>query len=124
MSYILESLVDDEVFDTQSLGWRYLATIAYAFGWEPKGTTGGIIAETGEEIADWNGSYFADSRFQIVDAEDALGIAAALERVPPIRSGLVGDIWGDAEALSRLASMREHFERFTEFCRKGGFTIC
>ena len=124
MSYTLESIIDDEVFDTSKGSWRYLAMVAYTFGWEPKGTTGGMIVETGKEIVDWDGSYFAEMCFQVVDSEDALRIADALERAASIRSGAAMSFWVDASAFSHLAANRDALERFAAFCRKGGFTIC
>ncbi len=57
-------------------GWEKVLNIAAKNGWEPLGTVPHKWSGIGPE--EWNGNYFSCDH-QTVCAEDALGMAAALE---------------------------------------------
>jgi hypothetical protein len=70
------SALNGGYIDLNINGWENLFNIAVKNGWEPLGTLphewSGIAPE------DWNGNYFTNDH-QTICAEDALGMAAALE---------------------------------------------
>ena len=59
--------------------WAKALQLAGLYGWQPMGTHPTPNHNFCQLNADWNGSYFTNDG-QIVRAEDALSLAAALER--------------------------------------------
>ena len=65
--------------DIGTRGWSDILTIAFENGWEPMGTISPYVEEGILEPDDWDGNYCSND-FQLVCEDDALAIAAALER--------------------------------------------
>ncbi len=79
MSYLLVnlSLEISRTFSKQS--WAKALELARAFGWRAPGTQPPPRFDPYELEADWNGTYLTNDG-QVVSAEDARSLAAALER--------------------------------------------
>jgi hypothetical protein len=71
------SLEISRTFSRQS--WAKALELARAFGWTSPGTQPPPFFDPYELKADWDGTYFTNDD-QIVSAEDACSLAAALER--------------------------------------------
>jgi hypothetical protein len=109
------SLSNGGYVDLTSSGWENLLSIAAKNGWEPLGTVphkwNGIAPEK------WDGNYFSCDH-QTVCAEDALGIAAALELA-------VSDLEeSPVEWIKEIINVR-WIKEFVDICRSsGGIMIC
>ena len=93
MSYQLVnlSLEISRTFSRQS--WVKALELARAFGWMAAGTQPPPFFDPYELNADWDGTYFTNDG-QIVTAEDACSLAAALERsLPKILDAAIPTDW-------------------------------
>jgi hypothetical protein len=116
--------------------WHKLLGIAERYGGRPAGT---VPAAAGDHVpgGTWDGGYTTND-FQTVTAEDAVQLAAALERalpdipeedVPdPHRTALVEIAIAPDEPAADLdwfsgPGSREHIRAFIQFCRAGPFSI-
>jgi hypothetical protein len=129
-------------------GWRKILALANQYGWQPMGTQapGPLLSVEGEELEpgwnddDWKGDYFSNDR-QRVTAEDAVNIAAALERAPEdifdhdpmedeirfIQALPCSDLSAASWAFDWLSGGKRKkwlFRDFIAYCKADGFSIC
>jgi hypothetical protein len=126
--------------------WPLLLRLAKEYGWKPQGTTKPYWeGEPGEP--EWEGGYTSNDQ-QVVAADDALGLAIALEKaLPDIPDHEVSGARGGAVVLEehieetllrelRIAQEAQgnmfaafsggsklRLAEFISFCRSGGFII-
>src|ERR1044072_5626821 len=82
MSYELVNQATEvcRTFSRQS--WTKALELARLYGWQPTGTRLPLFYNFSYSNAEWNGTYLTNEG-QIVKAEDAYSLAAALERSLP-----------------------------------------
>ena len=93
-------------------GFHELLELAYENGWEPMGTEAPMLHYNDgrvERAKDWCGTYNSNN-YQIVTADDAANIAAALEKV-----------WDDIP--DNPHGWKCLVKEFIELCRGGSFHI-
>ena len=82
-------------FNLNWAAWDSALSLAEHYGWKPSGTSAPDCDQSGAvEPVLWDGSYWGNN-FQIVEAEDAKGIARALTRGLLLTvdiAGCVGDL--------------------------------
>ncbi len=134
MGYDLSNTNNDEVEFrwTVTYWWRLLA-LAEDNGWVPKGTTKPKKWGANE---DWEGKYIYNEG-QIVEKEDALELAKALEKaipkLPEKRNqellSTYSKLNGTKEAIEVpikeffAGDGRDSIKEFIDFCREGSFEI-
>jgi hypothetical protein len=124
-------------------GWAIILELAERYGWQPKGT---LPPEEMEEDEDepqepWDPANYGSNDGQRVTAEDAAGIATALETAlaDPAAPELLAEMGAvqrqqieqivppelaaSFAGLPSFENYRPTIERFIAFCRKGGFRI-
>lgn len=69
----------DLMFVRSTRSFVYLLRLAHVFGWKPKGTKLDPEERSLEEVSQWDGNYFLNEA-QIVEEDDAMAIAQALEK--------------------------------------------
>jgi len=79
MSYELVNLSTEVCRKFSRQAWTKALELARLYGWRPKGTRPPSIHDFYELNAEWSGTYLTNDG-QIVKAEDAYSLAAALER--------------------------------------------
>ena len=79
MSYELVNLSTEISRKFSRQTWAKALELARVSGWEPRGTTVPCTHDLYELNADWSGTYMTNDG-QVVKAEDARSLAAALER--------------------------------------------
>lgn len=148
-------------FSFTIFGWGAALDLAYRYGgWEPAGTNFNadmvraecemhdcspeeIEAAIAENRAAWDGTYFTND-YQVVTAEDAANLAAALERAladVPDHNAMThkekivvcnGETLRGIPADTRVSPVefwsghqgKDYLRRFIRFCRAGEFRIC
>ena len=90
---------DEHLYLTHAEWSRALKT-ASEHGWKPRGTDPPELVELGGPAERWSGTYFSNGS-QVVVAEDAAAISAALERAPE----------------------KDELKAVIDFCRRGAFAI-
>ncbi len=106
--------------------WNDVLEIAWQCDWEPAGT----IRPRGETDLNWDGTYLSND-WQTVTEEDAMNIAAALERAlvsyPPTPTNKLALLESEYHGrhLSTLLDdeMREFITKVIPFCKAGSFVI-
>jgi hypothetical protein len=79
MSYELVNLSTEICRRFSRQAWAKALELARLYGWQPMGTRPPSIPDFDELGADWTGTYLTNDG-QVVKAEDARALAAALER--------------------------------------------
>ncbi len=118
--------------------WGQLLGLARMYGWKPAGTQAPRDWSSEEEGRAWSGDYVSNSG-QIVSAEDAAGLANAMERglddIPEFYAAWHkadkdedGKPWIPAgKKLSPLEALsgenKPEIREFIAFCRQGAFEI-
>ncbi|MDM8008115.1 MAG: hypothetical protein QUV05_18400 [Phycisphaerae bacterium] len=134
-------------------GWSQVLCLAHAYGWQPKGTqldydfvllrcdNDELLAK--KIMSEWKGSY-SYNEYQTVTAEDAAGIAGALEKALPdipnhdalthktvhhlsangeLHGGIPCDIPVNPFEWFSGPESKQHVVDFIKFCRAGEFCI-
>jgi hypothetical protein len=136
MGYDLHSSSGSETRWTQ-IYWSRILELAEKYGWQSKGTSA-----PKDYSGNWSGDYWHNSG-QIVDSDDAMGIANALEKAlpklpteeivipkpiyvidPVSHKSKIGN-WDDIPLEHHFSGARgrKELEDFIAFCRQGSFEI-
>ncbi len=114
-------------------GWGIVRRLAQDFGWRPLGTEPPVDWSSART---WSGTYTSNDG-QLVTAQDALALGAALEAALASHDfdsrirGLFGRACTEvrspgvsvAEPAIQTSDWRTAFDEFVRFCRRGGFRI-
>lgn len=126
-----------------NFAWATVLELAQRYGWQPRGT---LPPEDWEEAGDepgesWDGDDYGSNEGQLVTAEDAAGIAEALQAAlsDPGATAVLAEMGAEErrqieqmvppELMASFAGMpsfeeyRPTIEMFATFCCKGGFRI-
>ena len=107
MAYYITNGEQDITYNLNA--WPLLLELSFHFGWTAKGTK----LDSEEK---WTGSYLTMSG-AYVDSEDALNLAAALERalpeIPDVDIGVVESVWGSNIINRGSKSIEEALDEMT-----------
>lgn len=111
----MDFIGDGRSFRLSNSGWILIFNLACDYEWVPSGTTIDSL-QTGIAESDWNGGYHSNDG-QMVDDQDAMGLAVALEKaLAEMPDEKIDNGWGGPE---EKAMVRD----FIAFCSKSGFMI-
>lgn len=126
-----------------NFAWATVLELAQRYGWEPRGTLPpeDWMEVGGEAGESWDWDDYGSNEGQLVTAEDAAGIAQALESAlsDPGAAAALAEMGAEerrqieqmlppevAASFAGMPSFEEYrptIEQFAVFCRKGGFRI-
>lgn len=96
MSYELVNVATEICRKFSRQSWAKVLELARLYGWQPMGTQPPSIFDFYELGAEWNGTYLTNDG-QVVKAEDARSLAAALEssldRIPDVAAPVDWNSW-------------------------------
>jgi len=137
MAYLLESESGAQTGWT-FIAWPIIRKLAENFGWQPSGTLPPVSWDAEiEKVGEWPGHYTSNDG-QLVTAQDALALGAALEAAlasdefePRIRGlfrGTMAQLRSTGLSVTddetNVSEWRKSIEDFVRFCAKGGFRLC
>jgi len=118
----------NDEFYCNGVVWGYLLRLAHQYGWEPQGTEGPDWGDEWAPFGDWDGGYVTNDH-QIVKAEDAQNMAAALKKALAAGQESLDNVVVDGEphtrdcALILFSESQASLKRFIKLCEGGYFVI-